>query len=67
MSHSFSRVRRALLAVGLASLGLMAGAQNTTANPMPGKGVKVFPLKRCKIGCTLCCPNAIRLNGKIMY
>ena len=45
MSHSFSRVRHALLAVGLASLGLMAGAQNTTANPMPGKGVKVFPLK----------------------
>ena len=45
MSHSFSRLRRALLAAGLASLGLMAGAQNTAANPMPGKGVKVFPLK----------------------
>ena len=45
MSHSFSRLRRALLAVGLASLGLMASAQNTAVNQMPGKGVKVFPLK----------------------
>lgn len=45
MSQFPSRLRRALLASCLAGFGLLAGAQSLPGNEMPGKGVKVFPLK----------------------
>lgn len=44
MSHIPSRLRRALLASCLASFSLVAAAQ-APASELPGKGVKVFPLK----------------------
>src|SRR5690606_28838968 len=45
MSQIPSRLRRALLASCLAGFGPLAGAPSLPGNEMPGKGVKVFPLK----------------------